>query len=293
MVYDCFLFYNELELLDIRLHELNDVVDMFVLAEATVTHTNKPKKLYYDENKSLFKQFHKKIVHVIIDDSPDVNLPWIIERFQLEALSRGLKKCKPKDIILYSAVDEIPKAQKILEWKNKTGKNKVFKQKLSYYFLNCFETSGHDWFGTRMFSYKDMLTYPSIYFPRYSKTDVIITDGGWHFSYMGGIKKIQQKMISMAHQEFNNDNYNTKEKILRAIADRHDFLGHGYKFKIKDIDNLPNYVIENKVKFKDLLAEEYSGRYKFQKLVNLYWKLKNTLRLFYRNLRRIYTKYMS
>src|SRR5438045_3302668 len=128
MIYDCFLFYNELDLLDIRLHELDSIVDKFVLVEGTVTHTNDPKRLYYKENKIRFKKYHKKIIHIIVDDSPDVNLPWIIERFQLEAVMRGLKKGKAQDIILYGAIDEIPKAERVIEWKDKPGRNKVFLQ---------------------------------------------------------------------------------------------------------------------------------------------------------------------
>ena len=59
MIYDCFLFFHELEVLDIRLHELDSVVDKFVLVESTVTHTNQQKKLFYNENKHLFKKFEK------------------------------------------------------------------------------------------------------------------------------------------------------------------------------------------------------------------------------------------
>ena len=65
MIYDCFLFNNEIEILDIRLHELFGVVDKFVLVESTVTHTNKQKRLHYLENKSRFKKFKDKIIHIV------------------------------------------------------------------------------------------------------------------------------------------------------------------------------------------------------------------------------------
>ena len=55
-IIDCFIFYNELEILNVRLHELYDVVDNIIIAEATTTHTGKPKPLYYLENKELFNK---------------------------------------------------------------------------------------------------------------------------------------------------------------------------------------------------------------------------------------------
>lgn len=75
MIYDCFTFFNELELLELRLHELADVVDKFVLVEATKTHSNKSKPLYYWENRSRFGEFHDKIIHIIVDDLPDAKDP--------------------------------------------------------------------------------------------------------------------------------------------------------------------------------------------------------------------------
>ena len=68
-VFDCFPFYDELDLLEIRLNILNDVVDYFVLTEATRTFTGKPKPLHYDNNKVRFKKFEHKIRHVIVDDT--------------------------------------------------------------------------------------------------------------------------------------------------------------------------------------------------------------------------------
>ena len=166
MIYDCFLLFNELELLDIRLHELDSVVDKFVLVEATVTHTNKPKPLYYNKNIHRFKKFHKKIIHIIVKDSPPVSMPWIIERHQLSATMRGLNKCKPNDIVLYSCVDEIPKAKKVHEWKDKSGRLKEFNQTLSYYFLNYVKEGKGTAQGTRMFRFKDLKIFKDIYYTR-------------------------------------------------------------------------------------------------------------------------------
>jgi len=254
MVYDCFLFFNELDVLDIRLHELDKVVDKFVLVEATVTHTNKPKPLYYEENKERFKKFHKKIIHVVVKDSPDVSMTWVIERFQLSAVVRGLKNCKPNDTILYSCVDEVPSSEKIEEWKEKPGILKSFKQMKCFYFLNYVKQGENpEHHATKMFKYKYLKKFKDIYLTIFLKPDIEIENGGWHLSYMGGIKKIQQKLASFAHQELNNDVFNTPERITIAINRGEDPFGFGWKFKIIDLEKLPKYVQDNQKKFEKLL----------------------------------------
>jgi beta-1,4-mannosyl-glycoprotein beta-1,4-N-acetylglucosaminyltransferase len=135
-IYDCFTFFNELEVLEIRLNILNDYVDYFVIVEATKTHAGKPKELYYLKNKNKFKKFENKIIHVIVDDMPEIKESrWELENFQRNAIIRGLKNCEPDDIILISDVDEIPNPEKIIEVKEKlkTSKsNKVFSEILKF-----------------------------------------------------------------------------------------------------------------------------------------------------------------
>lgn len=299
MIYDCFNFFNELDLLEIRLNTLNNVVDKFILCEATVTHTNQPKPLHYLKNKKRFAKFQDKIIHVVVDDSPDVNVPWIIINHQMSAVSRGFKisKPKPSDTILVSCVDEIPKPERILEWKDKPGKHKVFLQEFSYYYLNCFDYKlNGKWDGTRMFSYKDLLTYPGPYVARFTKPDVLIPDGGWHFSYVGNIKKIQYKLTAMAHQEYNNDKFNTPEHIKKSIAEGKDFLDHGRKFRIAEMHELPKYVADNQKKYQDLLIEKFEKEDKLYALRSPLLTVEEMIRLAVRNSRRTYwelKKYFS
>ena len=68
MVYDCFLFFNELDLLEVRMHELNNSVDFFVLQESTKTHSGKPKSLYFQENKIPLKilRLTKQEIHKLL-----------------------------------------------------------------------------------------------------------------------------------------------------------------------------------------------------------------------------------
>ena len=123
MIYDVFNFFNELELLEIRLHELDDYVDRFVLVESTSTFQNNPKKLYYEENKEQFKQWHHKITHVIIDDSPQTTDTWAVETFQFNAATRGLQDLKPNDTVIWCCADEI--ANKNAVQQNRGGAPKM------------------------------------------------------------------------------------------------------------------------------------------------------------------------
>jgi beta-1,4-mannosyl-glycoprotein beta-1,4-N-acetylglucosaminyltransferase len=111
-----------------RLNILNDVVDYFVLVEATHTHIGKEKPLFYQENKHLFEKFNDKIIHVVVDDFsykyPNINIEneeqWINERYQRDCISRGLNKLslQNNDVITITDLDEIPNPKLLKKIKN-------------------------------------------------------------------------------------------------------------------------------------------------------------------------------
>ena len=142
MVYDTFTFFNELDLLEIRLNELNDVVDKFVLTEATLTFQGKPKPLYFNENKQRFKSFEGKIIHVVVDQYPEnpADNSWIYEHHQRDMIAKGLRNCLPEDTIIVSDIDEIPDPEKVKSTLTSDA-IKIFKQRMFYYFLNCENTT--------------------------------------------------------------------------------------------------------------------------------------------------------
>jgi beta-1,4-mannosyl-glycoprotein beta-1,4-N-acetylglucosaminyltransferase len=118
MIWDTFLFYNELDILECRLTELQNVVDKFVLVEAPVTFQGRPKPLYYAENKERFAPWADKIVHVIADNLPDGGVGDRTHAFYREGYQRGnirkaLVDANLNDIVLLSDVDEIPNANVI------------------------------------------------------------------------------------------------------------------------------------------------------------------------------------
>ena len=172
MIYDCFQFFNELDILKIRLNVLSPVVDRFVISEATETFSGLKKPLYYEENKEMFAEFQDKIIHVVVDDTPK-GADWGTherDTFQKNAVTRGLRDCTDEDIVIFSDLDEIPDPDKIKEILQDFDKDKIyhFAQRLFYCYLNMEEVSGSllsyagefegvqrkKWIGTKMLSYK-------------------------------------------------------------------------------------------------------------------------------------------
>lgn len=273
MIYDCFVFYDELDLLEIRLNTLDAVVDRFVLVEATQTFSKVPKKLFYQENKERFKKFNDKIIHVVVDDFPRFNWKklrptknWDLEDFQRNALKRGLVNCADEDVILFSDVDEIPRPELVKKYAQTPG-IKTFYQEMYYYYLNYlvvdhsepneFYNDYKPWHGTVMAAYKyfkkspnDMRTYRS----RKDDLHVRVMDGGWHFSFMGGAEMILKKMKAYAHTEYMRDEMLTVEWIKTQLETGRDVFDRPYTFKKVDISQRgPDYVIQNQERYKHLI----------------------------------------
>jgi len=287
MIYDCFTFFNELDLLEIRLNILNDYVDRFVLVESTKTHQGKSKPLFFSQNKNHYEKFLDKIIHVVVDEFPDYEgkSPWVLEHHQRNMILNGLKNCTSDDIILISDLDEIPNPKKILEYKNKKG-IKIFRQKMYYYFINCINVSNTDsyrWNGTIMVNYCDIkspqdfreisMRLLNLFHQKFihriywhlwklfqvdikGKKIVFVPDGGWHFSYLGGVDMIIKKLEAFAHAEYNKEEFKDIKKIEDAIKKGKDLFGRGFSYKFVPLDeSFPEYILKNQNIYKHLIKE--------------------------------------
>lgn len=273
-VYDCFLFFNELDLLEIRLNELNDVVDKFVLVESSLTHSSKKKPYYFEQSKDRFKDFLHKIVHVKVDDTPDIppragrmgtfHNRHDIEWFQRDCAGRGLTSCADEDLILLSDVDEIPRPESIKKAAELLMRDKnaivSFKQNLYYYYINglCMKgNTAEPWWGTTACLYK---RYPGAQNMRNTKANNgnVVTDSGWHFSYIGGADSIALKIESFSHAEFDNDVVKDRNRINKVIEsgvdlfERHDKPRQVY---VKLDESFPKHILNNREKFAHLIKE--------------------------------------
>jgi len=286
MIFDCFIFFNEFELLEIRLNELNDVVDKFVLVEATKTHQGKDKPLYFEENKKQFSGFLNKMIHIAVSDYPKRANPVQLENHQRNKISEGLKTCLPEDQIIISDIDEIPRPAKIIEAKELRG-IKIFEQQMFYYFMNCLNVSNiggnktFKWYGPIMADFKYLKTpqkwrdirinLMGVYHPNplyqiygffyyhllkvFNRNPIhVIKDGGWHFSYLGGVEKIIEKIESFYHTEYNVEEYKNPDKIEKAINNGRDIFGRKLQYQFVKLDStFPKYILENEKKFNHLI----------------------------------------
>ncbi|NMH29229.1 glycosyltransferase family 17 protein [Flavobacterium silvaticum] len=283
MVYDCFIFFNELDLLEIRLNELDSVVDKFVIVEADRTFQNKPKPFIFEENKQRFEKFLDKIIHVKLTKYPlflpviNPRTAWKMEFYQRNSIVKGLRNCRPDDIILISDVDEIPKKEVIRKF-SLHGIDRIFgvKMDMFMYFFNHklifdggsqmdrLESKNGIWHCMVALPYRLLHEAPN----RLRKTVMrtvrrgakypIIPNGGWHFSYMGGFDKIVQKLESFSHTEYNLDQYKKKEVVEELIHSGKDIFGRDLEFKVVDrVENMPDYFSNPDVqeRFSDYFLE--------------------------------------
>lgn len=195
-VYDCFLFFNELEILKIRLYEMAPLVDKFVLVESRETFRGNPKPLYFEENKHLFAEYLPKIIHVVIDEHFETDIPFHREQWQRNQIIRGLVECRDDDIVFISDVDEIVRRTMIGRMYAPLLKNKVDfvtgAQRQYNFFLNRFYRLI---LGTVATTYKHVRRM----FPEEVRWQRAIApyveNAGWHFSSIGSpqnyIKKIE------------------------------------------------------------------------------------------------------
>lgn len=265
------MFFNELSLLEIRLHELCDVVDYFVLVEATKTHTGKSKPCHYWENRDKFWEFQDKIIYVCVEDMPitkgeiEATLTnqdrhwieskyqqednWVRERFQRNAMMRELQHANPEDIIIISDADEIVRASALQEaLPNLCEGSNAVEQTLNTYYVN-WQCTNMPWWGSKIIRRKFLtgeVTPSEVRF--HTKACKYIYNGGWHFGFLGGADRVKDKIQAYAHQEFN------VPEVLNAIesrlAHKNDALGRLYEYKVVSInEHFPKYLRDNLDKF--------------------------------------------
>ena len=261
-IYDCFQYYNEDHMVDLRLNILNEHVDYFVISESTKTHQGKNKKINFDIKK--FPKFENKIKFIIADYKEKIKFEKHtggespIEQHQRNSLINGLKDASGEDLLILSDSDEIPDLTKLPEI-NKKKKYIAFSQKMFMYKLNLQNLDESNWIGSKITKVKHLksmqelrnLKFKKYPFWRIDKFNQQIIIGGWHFSFLQTPEQILKKIKSFSHGEFDKDNLNINE-IERKIAENEDIFDRGTNLrKITLDDSYPKYLFNNKDKFSD------------------------------------------
>ena len=280
-VFDSFIFFNELDLLEMRLNILNDVVDYFVLTESPFTVSGNEKPLYYQENKDRFGKFNDKIVHHVTEEIPNdfthllektkfhvaykendpygtpmIDLP---VRFQRALFNRnnsafGIEKAgvTDEDLVITSDADEIinPLLLQDLEWFNPSN-HYVAECRAFYYKLNFLYQE--DWMGSRLCTWKHLKNTTVDQHRQDHENAHKIQDAGWHFSFFGNAEDFKLKLASYEHTENNNEQVtsNAAEKIEQGL----DPLGRTNKLITVPLDDsYPDYVLNNQDKYAEFIS---------------------------------------
>ena len=289
-IVDCFMYFDEDMLLDIRLHTLNKFVSKFIICEATFKHNGSKKKLNFDINK--FNKFKDKIDYVVLDEQPQ-NLHDIVdtdneidkknkiidngqirETFQRNFCLDKIKNFSNEDLILINDLDEIPNLNNFY-YKNKIT---IFKQKMFYYKFNL-EYPNFNWMGSKICKIKHLKRpqwLRSIKNKKYPfwRIDILLSEkkysnlgfvesGGWHFTNIMSPKVLDNKMRAFSHHlEYEESGY-SPDKLKKLIQNKKVLYNHNVDKKDTNkwqeggslipvnLKNLPEYIGNNRLKFKD------------------------------------------
>lgn len=278
-IIDCFMFYNEFELLQMRLDYLWPVVDKFVIVEGAKTFTGQNKPLRLLERVDILDRYGDKLIYIAVDDYPPYDGdPWKYEKFQRNAIERGLADCSSTDIILVSDVDEIPDRNSI---QAKAGQVCIYGMRIFYYYMNLEATPdavelrlikkrtgcNSPWYGTRSVMYADYTSAQQLRDVKAKKIPEIkrifsskvkrkiICDAGWHFSYLLTDLDIVDKINAFSHTEFTDYGLN-EENVIRKLRSEMKPVDPGrsaWKLERISMQGLPSQFDSDAIREKGLV----------------------------------------
>lgn len=282
-VYDCFIFFNELDLLELRLNIMNELVDYFVIVESNITHSGQPKEFVFEENKKRFKKFLDKIIYIKVTDIPEdftrlsvyhspenyeqdchnrissymmqsriFKLEETVrarEQYQRSCIIKGLEGCQGDDVIMLSDLDEITNPIALSKLLSNFDNSRVYgmRQNSYYYYVNLLKE--HHWVGARVATYGKFCQYSPIDF-RHVR-DVIVADGGWHFSFLGNAEQVLTKLQAYSHCDMVSADTitNLPQRIYKCI----DPYNRG-KLTPVGVDNTyPQYFLDNIHQYRHMI----------------------------------------
>ena len=272
-IFDVFPFMDELDVLEVRLHELNDVVDAFIICEAGETYGGTKREYVFEANRSRFNAFRHKIVYQRLPrlhpDCTDRTSGRLRERDQRDRMLPALYhvKAQPEDVILFSDCDEIPSADAVRfaisnaipKVVGGTGIHR-FKQTSFYYNVNTVVDYGHDFASrARIGTFQHLIENcdGSLYEFRMANKNtetMAIENGGWHFGYFGDLEKIKRKVAALSpflseYKLFGDDVLKQDIMAGRDLHHRRCALPEKFEYRT-DINGLPEYLRNNLDRFR-------------------------------------------
>ena len=288
---DCFMYFDEDMLLDIRLNTLNKFVSKFIICEANYKHNGLEKKLNFDIKK--FTKFKDKITYIVLENQPKnlhiinesdneeikknkiIDNGQIRETFQRNFSTNEILKFSDEDLIIINDLDEIPNLENF-RYKKKIN---IFKQKMFYYKLNLFYKD-FKWQGTKGVKRKNFISPQWLrnikgkkyatwridtFFSNKKYTNLFfVKNGGWHFTCLRTPEELEKKLLNFAHHYEFEESGIKLDDIKKLISEKRVMYDHtvdqkGYKWSGKsilencDINFLPEHIKNNKDKYLDWL----------------------------------------
>ena len=268
MIVDAFMFGDELELLELRLGQLDKITDRFIIIETAETFQRQVKPLYYQENKERFEKWNNKIVCI----SPKISgyCGWDREKKHREALAECIiKEGFPKDTTLsYSDCDEIPNTEVLAQYEPGMGLRNLKQYTFYYNFNHLFNYGSRAWSRARVGTVGDLYEVGADGFrggPRdMDPTFPVIENGGWHCSWFGSsLNRVRSKVNAFSHDDMASIiNVSTDAQIARDIVNGNDLFHREVEYSpgnksilreaerwTADDSRLPSYFLTNKERF--------------------------------------------
>ena len=270
-VYDFFTFFNEIDLLKIRLELLKDVVDYHIIVESNLTHSGKNKPYYFEESYSQFSNWKNKIIHVKIEQSTEglsfnnvdrytpTDGSWYLENQQRNAMHFAKDIVEGKSVVLIGDIDEIPYSNtiRILKSKEELAHPVSLTMLFHYYYLNC-QNIGFEryWQGTVACTGEQFKNQDPQSFRDKRNNYGRFPNAGNHFSFLGGAEKVKTKIESFAHTEFNRADILSEENIKASLENGKDiFNRQGVEYEFVNPYQYPEEVRSIMFKYPHLVKD--------------------------------------
>ena len=295
MIYDCFMYYDEDMLLELRLNTLDAYVDKFVIVESLYTFAGKRRdKLHFDIEK--FDRFRDKIIYVVNDAVPKIHHhdfmsnsslvkagesdPWENETIARNSIMRGLVNAMDDDIIIVSDVDEIPRPEALSQYRrhylcltlhqnfynykfnlqvlNEDGTPRQVKlpKMTRYKYLKGFFRGQPELFRNVKRSGTPIRDSKLLWGILKLRTKTV-HDAGWHFSWVMSDERISEKMNTISHTEHNLPQFNNPDHIRRCVEQNVDIWNRPRKMVVRPITTefMPAWLVDNQARFADFIKK--------------------------------------
>lgn len=278
-IYDCFPFFNELEVLELRLRMHYPYVDHFVICESKETFMGQKKPLYFKDNIQRYQKFLDKIIHVVVEVMPASDDPWVKEEFQKDQVRVGVANAADDDLLLICDVDELLRPEAINQAGNFDGFT-AFDMPMYQFYLNlCERKAGWDAaYAIKKHMLPEIENLSRARFGRsFTKESAFIDrcqtvhNAGWHFTHLGGADMVRHKYHAYSHSNghfprvIRQGNFLEEHIAIGGIVgnckDRCEYVPFDDSYPKEILDNISYYndkgYIGNIFKSFSLLQEKY------------------------------------